>query len=166
MCSVQILSNSFHSYKISMLKEKITADIKGAMKAGAAEKLSVLRMLSSAISNRKIEQRTKTGKDEELTEDEVLEVVSKEAKKRRESIAVFTSGGRADLAAQEEKELGILAAYLPAQMSEAEVGAAVTRIVDAAPVKELGSVMKAAMAELKGKADAGLVSKLVKEKLG
>lgn len=156
-----------------MLKEKITADIKEAMKTGAAEKLGVLRMLSSAISNRKIEKRTKTGKDEpacpaggELTEDEVMEVVSKEAKKRRESIAVFQSGGRADLAAQEEKELGILSAYLPVQMSEAEVGAAVTRIVDAAPVKDLGPVMKAVMAELKGKADTGLVSKLVKGKLG
>lgn len=148
-----------------MLKEKITSDIKEAMKAGNREKLGVLRMLSSAISNRKIEKRAKSGKDEELTEDEVLEVVSKEAKKRRESIAVFTSGGRADLAAQEEKELGILAAYLPAQMNEADVRAAVARIVEAAPVKELGSVMKAVLAELKGKADAGLVSRLVKEKL-
>lgn len=157
-----------------MLKEKITFDIKEAMKAGAPLKLGVLRMLSSAISNRKIEKRAKThsassgqaGKDEELTEDEVLEVVSKEAKKRRESIAVFTSASRADLAAQEEKELAILSAYLPAQMGEDEARAAVARIVDAAPVKELGPVMKAVMAELKGKADAGLMSRLVKEKLG
>lgn len=148
-----------------MLKEKITADIKEAMKAGAPLKLGVLRMLSSAISNRKIEKRAKTQKDEELTEDEVMEVVSKEAKKRRESIAVFQAGGRADLAAREEEELEILAAYLPAQMGEDEVRAAVARIVDAAPVKELGPVMKAVMAELKGKADAGLVSRLVKEKL-
>ncbi len=149
-----------------MLKEKITADIKEAMKAGAAERLGVLRMLASAISNRKIEKRTKTGKDEELTDEEVMEVIGKEAKKHKESIAVFTSGGRSDLAAQEEHELVILAAYLPAQMSEADVTAAVTRIVDAAPVKEIGPVMKAVMAELKGKADTGLVSKLVKEKLG
>lgn len=149
-----------------MLKEKITSDIKEAMKAGAAEKLGVLRMLSSAIGNRKIEKRAKVGKEEELTDEEVMEVIAKEAKKRRESIVVFQSGGRADLAAQEEKELGILAAYLPAQMSEEEARAAVSRIVDAVPVKELGPVMKAAMAELKGKADAGLVSKLVKEKLG
>ncbi|MDO8585259.1 MAG: GatB/YqeY domain-containing protein [bacterium] len=149
-----------------MLKEKITADIKEAMKSGAAERLGVLRMLSSAIGNRKIEKRAKTGKDEDLTDDEVMEVIGKEAKKRKESIAVFVSGGRSDLAAQEEKELVILGAYLPAQMSEADTVAAVTRIVDAAPVKELGPVMKAVMAELKGKADSSLVSRLVKERLG
>lgn len=148
-----------------MLKEKITSDIKEAMKAGEAEKLGVLRMLSSAVNNRKIEKRTKSGKDEELTDEEVLEVIAKEAKKRKESIGMFESGGRGDLAAQEKSELQILAAYLPEQMSEADVRAAVTRIVGEAPVKELGPVMKAAMAELKGKADAGLVSKLVKEKL-
>ncbi|MBI2075467.1 MAG: GatB/YqeY domain-containing protein, partial [Candidatus Harrisonbacteria bacterium] len=78
-----------------MLKEKITADIKEAMKSGNAEKVSVLRMLSSAIGNRKIEQRTKTGKDEELTDDEVMEVIGKEAKKRKESIVSFEAGGRA-----------------------------------------------------------------------
>lgn len=157
-----------------MLKEKITTDIKEAMKAGDTERLGVLRMLASAIANRTIEKRAKsssissgqTGKDDALTDDEVLEVIAKEAKKRRESIAVFTSGGRGDLAAQEEKELGILAAYLPEQMSEDEIKRVIERIIASASVKEFGPVMKAVMAELKGKADAALVSTLVKEKLG
>ncbi|MBI2406290.1 MAG: GatB/YqeY domain-containing protein [Candidatus Harrisonbacteria bacterium] len=149
-----------------MLKEKITADIKEAMKSGNAEKVSVLRMLSSAIGNRKIEQRTKTGKDEELTDDEVMEVIGKEAKKRKESIVSFEAGGRADLAAEEKKELEILSVYLPAQMSEEDVRAAILRIVAASPSKALGPVMKAAMAELKGRADGALVGKIVKEKLG
>lgn len=149
-----------------MLKDQITAAIKDAMKSGDQEKLGVLRMLVSSLNNRKIEKRTKTGKDEELSDDEVLEVIGKEAKKRKESILSFETGGRQDLAAQEKKELDMLSVYLPAQMSEAEVASAVSRIVAAAPVKELGPVMKAVMAELKGKADTALASRLVKEKLG
>ncbi|MBI2075530.1 MAG: GatB/YqeY domain-containing protein, partial [Candidatus Harrisonbacteria bacterium] len=104
--------------------------------------------------------------DEELTDDEVMEVIGKEAKKRKESIVSFEAGGRADLAAEEKKELEILSVYLPAQMSEEDVRAAILRIVAASPSKALGPVMKAAMAELKGRADGALVGKIVKEKLG
>lgn len=149
-----------------MLKDQITADMKEAMKAGNAPRLGVLRMLISALNNKKLEKRAKSGKDEDLTDEEALEIVAREVKKRKESITAFTTGGRADLAENEQSELVILTPYLPAQMSEAEVTAAVLRIIAAAPVKDFGAVMKDVMKELKGKSDAAFVSKLVKEKLG
>ncbi len=148
-----------------MLKDQITADMKGAMKAGDAKKLGVLRMLISALNNKKLEKRAKSGKDEDLTDEEALESVAREVKKRKESIAAFTTGGRVDLAENEQSELVILTPYLPAQMSEAEVIAAVDRLIAAAAQKDFGAVMKDVMKELKGKADAAFVSKLVKEKL-
>ncbi len=149
-----------------MLKEKISADLKEAMKAGDHNKLAVLRMVNSAISNRKIEVRTKEGVERDLTDEEITEVLTKEAKKRRESIVAFTSGGRADLAEGESAELKVLEAYLPQLMSEAEIRGVVTKIVAGLPVKEFGPAMKEVMKELKGKADASIASKVLKEVIG
>ncbi|MDE2001457.1 MAG: GatB/YqeY domain-containing protein [Patescibacteria group bacterium] len=141
---------------------KIMGDLKEAMKAGAADKVGVLRMLNAAIKNKAIEK----GKDAVLSEEEALQVVAKEAKKRRESILAFEQGGRPDLAEGEKKELAILEAYLPAQMSREEVAAAVDKILAGMPDKSnQGLVMKAVMAEMKGKADGKMVSEIVKEKL-
>ncbi len=149
-----------------MLKEKITTDIKEAMKAGDALRLGVLRMLSSALNNAKIERRAKTGAETELTDDEVLTIIGREAKKRKESIAIFETGNRTDLADGERGELKILEAYLPAQMPEAEVRAQLEKMVAASAVKEFGAIMKEASKEFKGKADGALVAKILKEILG
>ena len=149
-----------------MLREKITADIKEAMKAGEAVRLGVLRMLTSSLNNAKIEKRAKTGEEVELADEEVLSVISREAKKRKESITVFEQNNRADLAEGEKAELKVLEAYLPAQMSEAEIRAALEKVVATAPVKEFGAIMKDASREFKGKADGALVAKILKEILG
>jgi uncharacterized protein YqeY len=145
------------------LQTKIMSDLKEAMKAGAADKVGVLRMLNSAMKNKAIEK----GKDALLTEEEAMQVVAKEAKKRKESILAFEQGGRPELAEGEKKELAILEAYLPAQMSREEVAAAVEKVLAGLTDKSnQGLVMKAVMQELKGKADGKVISEVVKEKLG
>src|SRR3989304_7055589 len=128
-----------------MLKDQITADMKNAMKAGDTERLGVLRMLASSINNRQIEKRGKGGVDEELTDDEVLEVLSREAKKSRESIELFVKGGRTDLSDVEQKELKIVEAYLPAQMGEAEIKAVIKKTAEKTEPAEFGAVMKEVM---------------------
>ncbi len=146
-----------------MILEVLTQDIKEAMKAGNAEKLGVLRMVVSALNNKKIEK----GKDAVLTDEEALQVLSKEAKKRKESIDIFVKGGRPELAEKEKSELAIVESYLPKQMSREEVVAEVERVLSGlADKSNAGLVMKAVMAELKGKADGKIISEIVKEKLG
>ena len=138
-------------------------DIKEAMKAGAAERLSVLRMLNSAMKNKAIEK----GKDAVLTDEEAMQAIAKEAKKRKESILAFEQGGRPELAEGEKKELVMLEAYLPKQMPREEAAAEVAKILAGlADKSNIGLVMKAVMQEMKGKADGKMVSELVKEKLG
>ncbi len=144
------------------LQEKIMSDIKEAMKAGNSEKLGVLRMLNSAMKNKAIEK----GKDAVLTDEEAMQVISKEAKKRKESILAFEQGGRPELAEGEKKELAILEVYLPKQMSREEAAVKVEKILSGiADKSNAGLVMKAVMQEMKGKADGKMVSELVKEKL-
>ncbi|MDD5547763.1 MAG: GatB/YqeY domain-containing protein [Candidatus Pacebacteria bacterium] len=145
------------------IQEIILKDLKEAMKAGAADKVGVLRMLNSSLLNEKI----KKGKDAVLSEEEEVQVLSREAKKRKESIEAFNKGGRPELADKEKIELGMIEVYLPAQMSETEVSAAVEKILAGiADKSNFGMVMKAVMAELKGKADAKIISDKIKEKLG
>lgn len=144
------------------LQEKIMSDLKEAMKAGAADRVGVLRMLNAAMKNKAIEK----GKDAALTEEEAMQVIAKEAKKRKESILAFEQGGRPELADGEKKELAVLEAYLPAQMSREEVASVVEKVLAGLSDKSnQGMVMKAVMAELKGKADGKMISELVKEKL-
>jgi uncharacterized protein YqeY len=147
-------------------KEQINADIKAAMKEGNSEKLTVLRGLIACLNNKAIEKRAKTGKEETLTEDEMMSALMTEAKKRKDAIALYQQGGREDLAAGEKNELAIISAYLPQQMSAQETEQAVDKILASLSVKEFGPAMKEVMKELKGKADAAVVTDLVKKKLG
>ncbi len=144
------------------LGEKITQDLKEAMKAGNVEKVGVLRMLNASFQNRQIEK----GKDAVLTDEDTLQVLMREAKKRRESVEAFTKGNRPELAEKEKSELLIVEAYLPRQMSREEVVTEVDKVLAGLVDKSnAGLVMKAVMAELKGKADGKLISEVVKEKL-
>ena len=144
------------------LKDRITEDMKAAMRARQAERLSAIRLLLAAIKQREIDSRT------EADDAAVLAIVEKLIKQRKDSIAQFDAGGRADLVAKETAEVDVLAAYLPQQMSEAEVSAA----IDAA-ISELGATGPAAMGKvmgllkprLAGRADIGQVSAVVKRRL-
>ena len=146
------------------LEQSLTADIVTAMKAKDQNRLTALRMLKTALTNKSIE------KGRALEGAEELQVVSMLVKQRRDSIEQFTRGGRADLAAKEEAEIGILNGYLPAAASDEEVAAAVTAAIaetGASSAKDMGKVMKATMAALAGKTvDGRKVSEAVKAKLG
>ncbi len=146
-----------------MLREKINIDLKQAMRAKDTNKLSVLRLLISAFNNEAISLKKK---DEGLTDDEELKVIKREVKKRKDSIEQYTAGGRSELADQEKKELEILQAYLPAEMSEEQVRKIVVEVVaemgEIAP-SQFGQVMGQVMAKTQGQADGALVSRIVKE---
>src|SRR3989344_9449582 len=144
------------------LKAKLQEDLKQAMKSADANSVGVLRMLISAFNNKTIDKKGR-GQGEDLTDEEATQTLMTEAKKRRESIDVFTKGGRADLAEKEKAELEIVQRYLPKQMSKEEVEKIVSDIVSKDASKEIGPVMKAVMAELRGKADSAMVSDLVKK---
>lgn len=160
------------------LKEKIQADIKKAMQDKDALKVSVLRMVMANVINKEKEKRAKLNKagEEEnkldelskLTDEEVMEVISSEAKKRKDSIEQYRKGNREDLAEQEEKELEILNDYLPEQMDEEEIRKIVKQKIEELGVstpQETGKVMGAVMPQLKGKADGNVISKIVQEEL-
>ncbi len=146
---------------------RITADFKTAMKEGGI-KLDTLRLLRAALQNREIEKRSK-GESTDLVDADVLEVVSREIKKRREAAEMFLKGGREDSAVQEKAELAILETYLPPQMNEREVKEVIQKaiaVTGATAAKDFGKVMGEAMKTLKGKADTSVVSRLMKEALG
>jgi len=145
-----------------MLKERLTEDMKAAMKSGDSFALGILRMAIAAVNTKSIEKRGK-GLPPEMTDEEVLDVLAKEAKRRDDAAAQFTEGGRADLAENELKEREFLAKYLPVQMTREEVMAAVAAIIAVSATKDFPSVMKEAMAQLKGRADGKLVTEIVKE---
>lgn len=146
-----------------MLREKIADDMRTAMKARDQARVAALRMLMTSVKNTEVEKR------HDLTDDEVLEVVVGEAKRRRESIEAFTKGGRTDLVDKESAELGVLEAYLPAKLSDVELAALVDQAIaetGASSPKQLGDVMKAVMPKVRGRADGAQVSALVKARLG
>lgn len=148
------------------LKERLSEDLKNAMKSGDKIRLEVVRMLQTMLRRREIERK---GEGKDLTEEDEIQVIKSEIKKRKEAIELFEKGGRVDLAEKERKELEILNEYLPEQMSEEEIREIVGRIIQetgAVGQKDFGKVMGLAMKELKGKADGSLVQKIVKEKLG
>ena len=147
------------------LKEQLTADIKAAMKTGETEKLTVLRGVSSSLKNAEIAKQMKVGASAMLTDEEMLSAVMAEAKKRRDSIAAFAAT-RPELAENEKKELEILQVYLPKQLTRDEVEQAVGRIMTSSGLKEFGPLMKAVMAELRGKADGQTITDIIKKKLG
>ena len=144
------------------LRDRLTEDMKQAMKDKEAGKLklSVIRMVRSAAKNVEIDRR------KELDDNELLDVVAKEVKMRRDSLDEFRKAGRPELLATLEQEIAILMEYLPEQMSEAEVRALVTQAVadaQAASAKDMGKVMALLMPKVKGKADGKLVNSIVKE---
>ena len=144
------------------LKEQITEDMKAAMRAKDAPRLAAVRLLLAAIKQREVDDRR------ELGDADVIAVVDKMIKQRRESITQFEKGGRADLAAGEQFEVQVLSAYLPQALSEAEVQAAVAEAVAAAAAKapsDMGKVMALLKPRLAGRADMGRVSALVKAAL-
>ena len=150
------------------LEAKVKADFIAAFKARNAEVADTLRLLQSALHNRIIEKKGK-GDTAPLTDDEVLDIIRRETKKRKEAASLYTQGGRADLAGKEEKELKVLEVYLPAQMSEEAIAKEIEALLkEVGPVdpKDFGKTTGLAMKRMKGKADAALVQKVIKEKLG
>lgn len=145
------------------LKEKIIADLTEAMKLKDADRLSVLRMVKANLMNRQIE------KGAELGDDEIIKALQSLVKQRRDSVEQYEKAGRDDLAAKEHAEIAVIDAYLPQAASADEVDAAVASAVaetGASSIKDMGTVMKAAMANLAGKpVDGKMVSDAVKAKL-
>lgn len=140
--------------------------MKEAMKAGNALKRDTLRMLDSMIKNTEIE---KLKKEEGLTDAEVQEVIARAVKQRKDSVAQYTAGGRAELAEKENKEIEILTAYMPEQMGEDKIREVVKEIIAATGANsktDIGKVMGAAMGKLKGQADGNDVKRIAEELLG
>lgn len=148
------------------LKERLTEDIKLAMKAKDKIRLETVRSIKKVVLEKEVEVRPKG--QETLTSEQELEVLAQQAKQRRDSIEQYRQGGRDDLADKEAQELEIIETYLPAQLSEEEIGEVIDNIiasVGASSPKDMGKVMGPAMKELKGKADGKKVQEMVKEKL-
>lgn len=148
-----------------MLNQKITDDLKESMKAGKEFETGVLRMLLSSLHNKEIEKKGKGG-NSALSDEEIIEVLSKEAKKRKEAAELFNNAGRQELGEKEFKELKLVKKYLPEQVGAEEIEKIVKAAVEktgAKTVKEFGKVMAEAMKDLKGKADASAVSEAAKK---
>ena len=165
---------------MAALKQKIQQDLTAALKEKKELELSVLRMLQGAIINKEKEKRYKTSKiktelgEEELekesglSEDEVLEAISFEIKKRKEAALLFEKGKRMDLSEKEKEEAKILEKYLPEQLSEEEIKKLAKEAIEktgATEIKDMGKVMAELMPKIKGKADGSLVSKIIRELL-
>ena len=145
------------------LKARITEDMKSAMRAGEKQKLATIRLLQAAIKQREVDERI------QLDDAQVLSVLEKMVKQRRESITQFEAGGRADLVAGEQAELVVLQGYLPEQLSEAELTALINSAIastGAASIKDMGKVMGVVKGQAAGRADMGKVGALIKARLG
>ena len=144
------------------LKERITEDMKSAMRAGEKERLGTIRLVLAAIKQREVDERIT------LDDGQVLAVLEKMVKQRKEAITQFESGGRADLVAKEQSELAVLQSYLPAQMSDAELDALIAEAMassGATSIKDMGKVMGIVKTKAQGRADMGVVSARIKQKL-
>lgn len=149
-----------------MLKAKLLNDLKNAMKSGDSNKVAVLRLLSAAIHNKEIELHPKLG-DAELGDEIILAVLNSEAKKRKESIDIFTKSGRTDLAEKEQTELSVIQSYLPEQLSREQIEKEVGQILDSNPaLNNFGVAMKEVMKVLKGRADGAVITEILKKRLG
>ncbi|WP_410474796.1 GatB/YqeY domain-containing protein [Guyparkeria sp. TX1] len=147
---------------MSTIKARLTADMKTTMKSGDKPRLATIRMLIAAIKQREIDERR------EVSEDEAMAILTKQAKQRRESIAQYESAGRDDLKAVEEAELAIIETYLPQPLSPEEIEAAVAEIIaaeQATDLSQMGAVMKTARERLAGRADMAAVSQAVRSRL-
>lgn len=149
------------------LKDRVSEEIKAAMKAKDKVRLETVRSIKKVILEK--ETTVRPSGQEALTEEQEIEVLTQLAKQRRDAIAQYQQAGREDLANQESQELAIIEEYLPTQLSDDEVAAVIDGIiarVGAASAKDMGKVMGPAMKELKGKADGAKVQTLVKSRLG
>ena len=144
------------------LKETITNDMKTAMKGGEKDRLGVIRLILSAIMQREVDERIV------LDDTEVLKVIEKMIKQRRDSIAQFRAAAREDLATKEEYEVGVIQAYMPAQLGDAEIDAIIAKAVadsGATGAKDMGKVIGLVRPQVAGRADMGAVSQRVKTRL-
>ena len=145
------------------LKARITEDMKSAMRAGEKDRLSCIRMLQAGIKQREVDERI------ELDDAQVLAVIDKMIKQRRESVAQFQAGNRADLVAKETAEIDLLSGYLPAQLGDTELAALVKDAIaasGAASMKDMGKVMGILKPKVQGRADMGALSARIKAALG
>ena len=150
-----------------MLREKLTADMKDAMRAGAKAKLGTIRLMNAAIKSADIDARP-SGKDA-ISDADILQVFAKMIKQRRDSVEQFTAGGRAELAAAEQAEIAVIESYMPRQMSDDAVKAAAGVLIKelgATGVKDMGKVIAAMKVKYAGEIDFGKASSLVKGLLG
>jgi uncharacterized protein YqeY len=145
-----------------MLQERIKDDMKAAMKGGDKPRLAVIRLMMAAIKQREVDERI------ELNDEQVLAVLDKMVKQRRDSIKQYTDAGRTDLADVEQSEVEIIQGYLPEALSEAEVGDIVAQAIadtGATSMQDMGKVMGKVKPQVQGRADMGAVSAIVKQKL-
>ena len=145
------------------LREKITVDMKLAMKARETEKLGAIRLLQASLKQKEVDERVT------LTDDMVLAIIEKMLKQRKDSIEQYTAGNRLDLVAKEQFEVGVLSAYMPAQLSDADVALILDKVIvetGATSAKDMGKVMNALRPKVAGRADMGKLSAIVKAKLG
>ena len=145
------------------LKEQITSDMKESMKSGAKDRLGVIRLILAAIKQKEVDERIS------LDDSQVLAVLDKMLKQRRESVVQFQQGGRQDLVDKENAEIKVIQGYMPAQLSEAELDQLIAEAVaqtGAASIKDMGKVMGLLKPKVAGKADMGAVSARIKAKLG
>jgi uncharacterized protein YqeY len=145
------------------LKERITEDMKTAMRSGEKDRLAVIRLLQAAIKQREVDERIT------LDDAQVTSVLEKMIKQRKESVVAFEKGARADLVAKENAEIAVLQPYLPAQLSDAELDALIADAISstgAASIKDMGKVMGIVKSKAAGKADMGAVGARIKSRLG
>jgi hypothetical protein len=145
------------------LKERITDDMKAAMRAGEKERLGLIRMITSAIKQREVDERIV------LDDTQVLSVLEKMIKQRKESLVQFQAGNRQDLVEKEAAEITLLQGYLPSQLSAAEIEALIAEAVaatGATSIKDMGKVMAVIKGKAQGRADLGKVGAIIKAKLG
>jgi len=144
------------------IRDRITEDMKAALRAGEKDRLATIRLALAAIKQREVDERIT------LDDTQVLAVLEKMIKQRREAIVQFQSGGRADLVAKETAEIGVLQGYLPAQLSEAEIDELIVQSIaatGASSIKDMGKVMAVVKPKAQGRADLGAVSARIKQKL-
>ena len=145
------------------LKERVTEDMKTAMRAGEKERLATIRLLLAGIKQREVDERIT------LDDGQVLAVIEKMIKQRREAISQFEAGGRADLVAKESAEVALLQGYLPTQLTAAEIDALIAEAIaatGATSIKDMGKVMGFVKGKAQGRADMGALSARIKQKLG
>lgn len=151
------------------IKDRLTSDLKSAMKSGNRERVSVLRMVRAKIIEAEVNLRAKKGRDYELNDTETVEVIAGYAKQQRQSIESYRQADREDLVKKEAAELTILQEYLPRQLAEDEVARLATEAITeagASSLKDLGAVMKILMPRIRGAADGKVVNQIVRNLLG